>query len=630
MIRPLVLLYGSATGMSLCLSQNSLQFSRVRKRGCKKLKVMLYNKGDFGAHQNSLQFGRVRKRGCKKLKVMLYNKGDFGAQFCWQALKSESDFTIEPMQGTVAARQNITFTISFRPQNYNPFVKIWAICNIENYKPLELSIYAACVDMGIPQTQSIYIECPVRERKTEYIAITNPTDENWYILSEFSEETPSFETLREFTIDANSEFQIPIHFKPRTFGTHEAQVLFSPIGESALFVTLIGAAMHPNPNAVMDVTVEAKKSHTETLAVYNITEKPELYIVATELIKVVPEKFDGYYEIKFPDMVRVWGEAQGTCLWTFICYEECQMNLRVMFVNEETREYQFYEINVKVTPSTIVDTIRFTCRARESTQKELDIYNPLSKDCSFNVVGGKLHCDETVHVARQSVGKLILTYSPLVVGEFEDILTVDNYLIGTYTYKIIAVCLPAKEKTLEYSAPLGSSNPIRLRICNKSDKHASFVATTNHPSIQLEKNYDLGAFERGKFLVWFEPTELGHQQARVVFSSDLAGEFVFNLNLTATEPKPQGPFDVKAGSYTFVKFKNVFDETHTFRIFVDREEFSVKTQIEQIKSKREIKIQVFLSGSRSWKEPPAGCLNIENFDPAEPKVHWTYYLQGVL
>lgn len=47
--RPLVRLSGCATGMSFCFSQNSLQFGRVRKRGCKILKVMLQNKGDFGA-----------------------------------------------------------------------------------------------------------------------------------------------------------------------------------------------------------------------------------------------------------------------------------------------------------------------------------------------------------------------------------------------------------------------------------------------------------------------------------------------------------------------------------------------------------------------------------------------------
>lgn len=47
-IKPLVLLSGSATGMLLYFSQNSLQFGRVRKQGCKILKVMLNNKGDFG------------------------------------------------------------------------------------------------------------------------------------------------------------------------------------------------------------------------------------------------------------------------------------------------------------------------------------------------------------------------------------------------------------------------------------------------------------------------------------------------------------------------------------------------------------------------------------------------------
>lgn len=52
-------------------------------------------------------------------------------------------------------------------------------------------------------------------------------------------------------------------------------------------------------------------------------------MVSTELVKIVPDKFDGYYEIKFPDTVKVWGEAAATCRWTYVCYEECEMHLKV-------------------------------------------------------------------------------------------------------------------------------------------------------------------------------------------------------------------------------------------------------------------------------------------------------------
>lgn len=61
--RPLVRLSGRATGMSLRFSQNSLQFGRVRKRGCKILKVMLFNEGDFGAKYVKFSFGNDHVTG---------------------------------------------------------------------------------------------------------------------------------------------------------------------------------------------------------------------------------------------------------------------------------------------------------------------------------------------------------------------------------------------------------------------------------------------------------------------------------------------------------------------------------------------------------------------------------------
>lgn len=52
----------------------------------------------------------------------------------------------------------------------------------------------------------------------------------------------------------------------------QSQVLFSPLGESALFVSLIGVAAHPNPNGTINIKVPAKDVHVEPLPVYNISE----------------------------------------------------------------------------------------------------------------------------------------------------------------------------------------------------------------------------------------------------------------------------------------------------------------------------------------------------------------------
>lgn len=60
----------------------------------------------------------------------------------------------------------------------------------------------------------------------------------------------------------------------------------------------------------------------------------------------------------------------------------------------------------------------------------------------------------------------------------------------------------------------------------------------------------------------------------------------FHIKGIANEPKPRGPFQIKAGAFTTITFKNVFENTRMFKIYVDRDEFYVKTSYESIKSKK--------------------------------------------
>ncbi|XP_064076651.1 hydrocephalus-inducing protein-like [Vanessa tameamea] len=613
---------GMISNLNVQLHMVVLEFSRplVRVRG-RAAGACVY------LGRSSLQFGRVRRRGCKVLKVMLHNTGDFGAGFWWQPLVSD-EFTISPMQGAIAARTNVTFTITFRPLNHNPFIKVWACCNIENYMPLDLALYATCIDTGNIQNKTLYFECPVREVETQYVVVTNPSDDMWLILSEIS--GGPFETLKEFQVEPNSTFDIPVNFKPKTMGKHESQVLYSPLGESALFVSLSGNAAPPRPSGARSLVVRAKRAHVEELHVHNITEFPESYIVSTEVVKIIPDKFEGYYEIKYPDVIKVWGEAAAKCRWTFVCYEECEMIIKVMFINEVSREYQYYDINMSVIASDIVDTIAFKCRARESERRELVLVNPLSRVAEFRVHCESLQCPDTIKIGGNSEAVLGMVYSPLVVGESRDVLEVSNDLVGSYIYSVVLKCLPAKVKSLEFTTSLGSRIPLRLRVQNKSDVRADFTASVTHASIITEKVYTLTPSEKGKFQAWFEPINLGIQHSRVSFDSPEGGEFVFNIKGIAKEPRPQGPYDIKVGGFTTITFKNVFEETRMFKITVDREEFQVKTLYEPVKSKKDLKVVVYLSEHQKLSYPPTGCLTIETYEPQDPKVQWTYFLQGVL
>lgn len=62
--------------------------------------------------------------------------------------------------------------------------------------------------------------------------------------------------------------------------------------------------------------------------------------------------------------------------------------------------------------------------------------------------------------------------------------------------------------------------------------------------------------------------------------------FRYNIKGIATHPKPQGPYLIKAGGSTTIKFKNVFDDTRMYKIYVDRDDFYVKTLYEPIRAKK--------------------------------------------
>lgn len=84
-----------------------------------------------------------------------------------------------------------------------------------------------------------------------------------------------------------------------------------------------------------------------------------------------------------------------------------------MFVNEVTREYQFYNMIATVTQSQIVDTLFFECQARETIQRELIVSNPLSQDAEFRVKCETLHCPEVIKISRNS--EVTIAYNKFIL-----------------------------------------------------------------------------------------------------------------------------------------------------------------------------------------------------------------------
>lgn len=56
-------------------------------------------------------------------------------------------------------------------------------------------------------------------------------------------------------------------------------MLYSPLGETALFVTVAGLAMSPEPSGDLTIKVPARETHNESFSVYNISEVSSYLLV---------------------------------------------------------------------------------------------------------------------------------------------------------------------------------------------------------------------------------------------------------------------------------------------------------------------------------------------------------------
>lgn len=70
---------------------------------------------------------------------------------------------------------------------------------------------------------------------------SHSSDDMWLVLSEVS--GGPFDTLKEFNIEPNSTFDIPVHFKPKTIGKHDVCFKSTLLGYSD-FVVVINDRPH--------------------------------------------------------------------------------------------------------------------------------------------------------------------------------------------------------------------------------------------------------------------------------------------------------------------------------------------------------------------------------------------------
>jgi hydrocephalus-inducing protein len=595
----------------------------------------------------SIPFGAVVQNSSSIRQFIMNNTGDIGARFKWDATKLGSDFTLSPLEGYIAAGMDVQFDVTFHPQEVTSDIRCENIrCQVEGLaKPLHLTLTGSCV--GKPAQRDVHhFTTHVRQPEVKGLHVPNHSTSLTYNLRPVIDGAEYFSGPETLIVPPQSTRLYELTYHPLTMTAdgkkHMGSVFFPLPDGQGLMYYVSGTAEPPKPNGKVCRDVPCKTTHIESLAVQNWLKKSQRFRAKIEYTK--PEKLDAGTTIKGLEYIDVPGLTTKAYKLAFHSYKECQLFIKVTFVNEQTAEYQYYEVQLRAVRPGVISVIQLSTLVRQHKQHMLRLENPLTNPVTFTATCNlaDVQMPGQLSIPALSEGTFSLEYFPLKAGTTQGKLELTSTDLGLYLYDVELKALPASpEKALNFRTFLGSSQTLVAKFLNYAKHKTDYICKLDHSDYHVDKTVTAApAASSGTEVlveVIYEPSSVGESQAMLCISSTSGGDYIFPLAGVCTPPKPQGPFVVKAGSSTAITFRNVFGQTMTFQFHIDNPLFHISKPSESIRPHKEHRIVIAYDGSDSSSRAPvlgrmivscARSLGTAVY-PILPNTQWTYYLKGI-
>ncbi|CAG2059088.1 unnamed protein product, partial [Timema podura] len=523
----------------------------------------------FQLDRKYLPFGMV-VQGCQSsLKLLLSNTGELGSRFCWSRDNCDNLFSITPSSGYLSPGVTITFIVDFHPinlqQNIRCDVEGWNYprarltqsvdsasrlgsvvllnvkwggtfrlqlaemeCKLENFKPLVVSLTGSCVSMPSPR-EILNFTTVVRQQDKKNIVLTNKSGETWQLFPEMSGDY----FLGQDTIQVvpHSVKLYEVTYTPLTMTEHDNKHMGSvffrlPEGQGLLY-SLVGTAEPPVAVARISKEVPSKTPHIEILPVFNWLPVAQRFKVTTNLIK--SEKFDPVFTLTGNDYIDVPGNSDRDHRLTFFSYKECSLIFKVSFTNEDSGEYQFYDLALRVFKCGSLDTFTMETCVRKPITFELKLKNPLNSVVNFNIScpASDVQVPTPNSVPAKTMKYVTLEYLPLHPGENHVRLDVQCSELGFFPYELVLNALPApKENPLIFNTSLGIAVSLEAQFNNLAHTKADFGCKVDHNDFHVDKSVLVAPAHTGSVEVTYEPSSLGSVHALLTITSTTGGEFM--------------------------------------------------------------------------------------------------------
>ena len=570
---------------------------------------------------DSLPFGNVVIRSAKVKKLVLENSGDMAIAFNWMEASFGKHFSISPLQGKVQPNSEMTFDVTFRPQDLDDDVRQdGMILQIPGMSPINLTCTGACIEQPDGATQTLEFESVARKKQDQTIKFSNPTDKDWFL-------TPSLTAVdwtvpNEFKVPAKGSSDLTVTYYPLTMAPKPTEALAEgesdPGHNGKLFVALPdgtaqlyqlhGYAGPPECSGLLEMETSAKKpanigvklsnwlAESQSLKVtIDLTEKPSpaTFLVAANAVEV------GANSVKeFP--LRFVSYTEGTTKGT-------------VAANPSTGEYAYYELVAKTTMPEVLEDIAIESCVRQSAKYVLLLENPLPSDA---IIDMDCHSDdswwscdsdcirvkELTPLNGATEGSFEVEYRPLVVTDEpkEHLLTITSKDLGTYKYKLsVTATPPPMPQALRFEVPLGSvqSESFVFRAFNSSKaeyacaaKNADLFSVPAKVDVEASSEWD---GQDVRVPVAFEPMEIGTVHDTLTVTGANGVEYHCNIIAECVPAMPQGPFELtQGGGAVDIPFRNFFAAAEGWSFSTDNASFKVGASSAQVQAKSEGKVSV--------------------------------------
>ncbi|XP_062817752.1 hydrocephalus-inducing protein homolog isoform X1 [Anolis carolinensis] len=590
--------------------------------------------------QDHVPFGAVVLRSQATRRIVMQNTGDLGVGFKWEAKRFKPDFSIRPLEGYISPGMDVAFEVTFHPCELSPDICYENLpCHIQGGEPLRLTLTGCCV--GVPAVKEVVnFICQVRAKHTQTIMLTNRTNQPWTLQPIIEgEQWKGAEFIRVEAHQQNKPYEIT--YRPLAMNAEnkkdQGSVFFPLPDGTGLLYLLQGTAEPPKSAGNIMREVPCKTTYTELLPVSNWLSKPQRFRVTIDMLK--PEKLEVTTTLKTLDYLEVPASAKKDHKLTFYSYREGIFSAKVTFRNESTQEFLFYLLTFKATPCGPLGTIELTSPVRQIVSSSVKVENPLSSPVTFSTdcKVPDINMPSQFVVPAQSEGVLAFDFQPMRVGESGGRLALNSTDLGSFQYDLVLKATPPRaEKTLHFSAMLGSSQNIVAKFVNYTRQKTEYSTKIDCPDFHVDKVVNAPAGSQGGsevgVEVTFEPCQLGESQGTLALSSPIGGDYVIPLCGTCVPPRPQGPIQIKAGTATTIPFKNVFLQSMSFTYLVEHPAFTIKAT-ETIRSKKSASIVVSFEGTPGSNKAPVTSRLVVSCPRAAglgARVSWVYYLKGIV